>query len=74
MALISLIVAIYYNVVMAYTLYYFFASMQTNLPWTTCSEVSLFSFYLKYIFAQCFVRYEIVSEMYLYLFALCNCM
>ncbi|ESO85197.1 hypothetical protein LOTGIDRAFT_235858 [Lottia gigantea] len=36
MALISLDVAIYYNVIMAYTLYYFFASMQTTLPWTEC--------------------------------------
>ncbi|KAK6177372.1 hypothetical protein SNE40_015486 [Patella caerulea] len=36
MALISLDVAIYYNVIMAYTLYYFFSSMQTTLPWTVC--------------------------------------
>ncbi|XP_064611086.1 sodium-dependent proline transporter-like isoform X2 [Liolophura sinensis] len=38
MALISIIVAIYYNVIMAYTLYYFFATMQTTLPWTTCPD------------------------------------
>lgn len=38
MALISLIVAIYYNVIMAYTLYYFFATMQKTLPWTVCSD------------------------------------
>uniref|UniRef100_A0A0B6ZSU3 Transporter n=1 Tax=Arion vulgaris TaxID=1028688 RepID=A0A0B6ZSU3_9EUPU len=38
MCIISLIVAIYYNVIMAYTLYYFFSSMQTNLPWTQCSD------------------------------------
>ncbi|XP_052819444.1 sodium- and chloride-dependent neutral and basic amino acid transporter B(0+)-like [Mya arenaria] len=38
MALISLIVAIYYNVIMAYTLYYFFASMQKTLPWTVCKD------------------------------------
>ncbi|BFZ23381.1 hypothetical protein BsWGS_26420 [Bradybaena similaris] len=38
MCIISLIVAIYYNVIMAYTLYYFFASMQGTLPWTECTE------------------------------------
>ncbi|KAK3100064.1 hypothetical protein FSP39_014142 [Pinctada imbricata] len=38
MALISLIVAIYYNVIMAYTLFYFFSSMQTNLPWMECKD------------------------------------
>lgn len=38
MALISLVVAVYYNVIMAYTLYYFFASMQKTLPWTTCKD------------------------------------
>ena len=35
---VSLIVAIYYNVIMAYCLYYIFASFATELPWTTCSE------------------------------------
>ncbi|KAK0041227.1 sodium- and chloride-dependent neutral and basic amino acid transporter B(0+) [Biomphalaria pfeifferi] len=38
MCMISLIVSIYYNIIMAYTLYYFFASMQETLPWTQCSE------------------------------------
>ncbi|KAL3861988.1 hypothetical protein ACJMK2_007994 [Sinanodonta woodiana] len=37
-AIISLIVAIYYNVIMAYCLYYMFASMQGTLPWTVCKE------------------------------------
>ncbi|KAH3823019.1 sodium- and chloride-dependent neutral and basic amino acid transporter B(0+)-like [Dreissena polymorpha] len=36
--LISLIVAIYYNVIMAYTVYYFFGSMQKTLPWTKCKD------------------------------------
>lgn len=40
MAVISLIVAIYYNVIMAYTLFYFFSSMQGTLPWTVCKDVS----------------------------------
>lgn len=38
MALISLVVAIYYNVIMAYTLIYFFSSMQETLPWTVCED------------------------------------
>ncbi|XP_052214722.1 sodium- and chloride-dependent glycine transporter 2-like isoform X2 [Dreissena polymorpha] len=38
MALIALVVAIYYNVIMAYTVYYMFASMQKVLPWTTCKD------------------------------------
>lgn len=46
MALISIIVAIYYNIIMAYTLYYFFATMQTTLPWTTCPDVREFFFNL----------------------------
>lgn len=39
MCCVSLIVAIYYNVIMAYTLYYFFGSMQSTMPWTTCSSL-----------------------------------
>ncbi|XP_059168398.1 sodium- and chloride-dependent neutral and basic amino acid transporter B(0+)-like [Physella acuta] len=38
MCLISLVVAIYYNIIMAYTLYFFFASMQETLPWSVCTE------------------------------------
>ncbi|CAI9731435.1 sodiumchlorideB0+-likedependent and chloride-dependent neutral and basic amino acid transporter B0+- [Octopus vulgaris] len=38
MAMISLVVAIYYNVIMAYTLFYFFASMQSVLPWSNCDS------------------------------------
>lgn len=43
MCMISLIVAIYYNIIMAYTLYFFFSSMQTTLPWTECKPVSMMS-------------------------------
>ena len=35
---VSLIVAIYYNVVMSYCLYYIFASFQAEVPWSKCSE------------------------------------
>lgn len=46
MMLISLVVAIYYNVIMAYTLFYFFSSMQATLPWTECKPVSESPYYI----------------------------
>jgi len=36
MVTISMIVAIYYNVIMAYCLYYLFNTASTVLPWTVC--------------------------------------
>uniref|UniRef100_A0A673C1C1 Transporter n=1 Tax=Sphaeramia orbicularis TaxID=375764 RepID=A0A673C1C1_9TELE len=36
MVLITTIVSIYYNVIIAYSLYYMFASFQSPLPWTGC--------------------------------------
>lgn len=36
MVVISLIVAIYYNVIMAYCLFYLFSSFNKVLPWTVC--------------------------------------
>ncbi|XP_030585828.1 sodium- and chloride-dependent neutral and basic amino acid transporter B(0+) [Archocentrus centrarchus] len=36
MVMVSLIVSIYYNVIIAYSLYYLFASMQFPLPWSSC--------------------------------------
>lgn len=38
MVLISVFVAIYYNVIIAYSLYYLFASFQSVLPWANCSS------------------------------------
>ncbi|CAK9304901.1 unnamed protein product [Gordionus sp. m RMFG-2023] len=38
MLLISINVAIYYNVIMVFTLYYSFASLQKKLPWTHCGN------------------------------------
>ncbi|KAK3757209.1 hypothetical protein RRG08_047400 [Elysia crispata] len=38
MCIISANISIYYNVIMGYTLYYFFATMQETLPWTVCQE------------------------------------
>ncbi len=37
MCTISLIVAIYYNVVMGYCLHYMFASFTSVLPWQDCN-------------------------------------
>jgi len=38
MVIISVIVAIYYNVIMAYCLFYLFNSFGPVLPWTVCDE------------------------------------
>uniref|UniRef100_A0A8B9JL62 Transporter n=1 Tax=Astyanax mexicanus TaxID=7994 RepID=A0A8B9JL62_ASTMX len=37
MMLVSTFVAIYYNVILAYSIYYLFASFQYPLPWSNCS-------------------------------------
>ena len=44
MCFVSLIVAIYYNVIMAYTLYYFFGSMQVN--WESGGIHFMYTFFL----------------------------
>ncbi|XP_039971582.1 sodium- and chloride-dependent neutral and basic amino acid transporter B(0+) [Xiphias gladius] len=36
MVMVTLIVSIYYNVIIAYSLYYMFASFQSPLPWASC--------------------------------------
>ncbi|XP_061778570.1 sodium- and chloride-dependent neutral and basic amino acid transporter B(0+) isoform X2 [Nerophis ophidion] len=38
MVLVTLMVSIYYNVIIAYSLYYMLASFQSPLPWSTCVE------------------------------------
>lgn len=40
MCLISLNISLYYNIIMAYILYYFVANFLTELPWNTCKKVS----------------------------------
>ncbi|ELK38672.1 Sodium- and chloride-dependent neutral and basic amino acid transporter B(0+) [Myotis davidii] len=37
MVLISVSVTIYYNVIIAYSIYYMFASFRSELPWKTCA-------------------------------------
>ena len=36
MVVISGLVAIYYNMIIAYTIYYMFASMNKEVPWQNC--------------------------------------
>ena len=38
MVIISALVCIYYNMIIAYIIYYLFASMSTNVPWQYCKE------------------------------------
>ena len=38
MVIISGLVAIYYNMIIAYTIYYLFASFTNKLPWAECTE------------------------------------
>ena len=48
MGIISVIVSIYYNVIMGYTLHYMFASWTWQLPWETCNP--------DWADARCYVR------------------
>jgi len=50
MVIISLIVAIYYNVIMAYCLVYLFNSFRDTLPWTVCDP--------KWADERCYMRNE----------------
>ncbi|XP_008318391.1 sodium- and chloride-dependent neutral and basic amino acid transporter B(0+) [Cynoglossus semilaevis] len=38
MVMVTLIVSIYYNVILSYSLYYMFASFQSPLPWFDCGD------------------------------------
>ncbi|XP_034541776.1 sodium- and chloride-dependent neutral and basic amino acid transporter B(0+)-like [Notolabrus celidotus] len=40
MVMVNILVSIYYNVIVAYSLYYMFASFQSPLPWSKCSSWS----------------------------------
>ena len=36
MLIISVLIAVYYNIIMCWTLYYLFASLKGSLPWANC--------------------------------------
>ena len=38
MVCISAMVGIYYNVIIAYTVFYFFSSLTSALPWESCDN------------------------------------
>uniref|UniRef100_H3AZL2 Transporter n=2 Tax=Latimeria chalumnae TaxID=7897 RepID=H3AZL2_LATCH len=38
MLIISVLIAIYYNIILCYTLFYLFASLVSVLPWATCNN------------------------------------
>ncbi|XP_075422755.1 sodium- and chloride-dependent glycine transporter 2 [Ascaphus truei] len=38
MLIISVLIAIYYNIIMCYTLFYLFASLTSVLPWASCTN------------------------------------
>ena len=39
MVCLSSLVGIYYNVIIAYTVFYFFSSLSPNLPWESCDNL-----------------------------------
>ncbi|XP_043978931.1 sodium- and chloride-dependent neutral and basic amino acid transporter B(0+) isoform X1 [Gambusia affinis] len=43
MVMVTLLIAIYYNVIIGYSLYYMFASMQSPLPWASCPNTTFTS-------------------------------
>ena len=40
MIMITFVVTTYYNIIMAYAVFYMFAGMQSVLPWSVCGEGS----------------------------------
>lgn len=38
MLIISVLIAIYYNIIMCWTLYYLFTSLKGSLPWANCKN------------------------------------
>ena len=38
MVVIGAVISTYYNVIIAFTVFYFFASFNSKLPWTECHE------------------------------------
>ncbi|CAK8698151.1 sodium- and chloride-dependent neutral and basic amino acid transporter B(0+)-like [Clavelina lepadiformis] len=38
MVILNILVSIYYNIIIAYTVFYFFSSLTAELPWNTCDN------------------------------------
>ena len=38
MVIINTAIGVYYNVIISWTIYYFFASMTSRLPWSDCGN------------------------------------
>ncbi|XP_052813847.1 sodium- and chloride-dependent glycine transporter 1-like isoform X2 [Mya arenaria] len=47
MVIVSTFISLYYNVIIAVCIYYFFASMTSELPWSSCSDYSWASCYCR---------------------------
>ncbi|KAH3750904.1 hypothetical protein DPMN_185442 [Dreissena polymorpha] len=47
MVLVSAFIALYYNVIISVCVYYFFASMTSKLPWSTCEDFTWASCYCR---------------------------
>jgi len=58
--IVSIIVAIYYNVILGYCLYYIFASFATELPWKSCGSDWGFNGDIKSD-ERCYVRGEEIA-------------
>jgi SNF family Na+-dependent transporter len=60
MVIVSAIVMLYYNLIIAWTLFYMFASLNSVLPWQKCEEWSTVREYKRLLFrariAMCIAR------------------
>uniref|UniRef100_A0AAY5K2G2 Transporter n=1 Tax=Esox lucius TaxID=8010 RepID=A0AAY5K2G2_ESOLU len=61
MVAVSVLMAIYYNVIIAYSLYYLFASFQFPLPWSDCFDCC---FTIMYRFPLVHIPIQSPSEQY----------
>uniref|UniRef100_A0A8D3BSL3 Transporter n=1 Tax=Scophthalmus maximus TaxID=52904 RepID=A0A8D3BSL3_SCOMX len=66
MLIISVLIAIYYNIIMCWTLYYLFASLKGSLPWANSSvcrriKKNVLVFYSIFVFCYFFIVYSFSS-------------
>lgn len=60
MTMVTIIVSIYYSVLMTYIIYFFFASMTDKLPWEDCEN--------DWNTPQCLTTEEVANKTYLELY------